>query len=157
MSHAVIHNSFTIERTYPTSAERVWRALSDPEKKRRWFAEGEGFIIDSYTLDFTVGGFERTRFRFGNDGPPMTNDCIHLDIVARERVVFAYSMTIGGAPMSSSLASIELLPSKKNERNETRMRFTEHTMYVDGKDGGADRKEGTIGLLERLAQELERP
>src|SRR3954471_16318388 len=111
MTHPAIHKSFTIERTYPTNAERVFRALSDPEKKRRWFAEGDGFIVDSYTLDFKVGGFERCRFRFGADGPPMTTDAVYLDILARERIVFAYSMTVGGEPLSSSLGTMELVPA----------------------------------------------
>lgn len=150
----IIHNTFTVERTYPTTRARVFAAMSDPKKKRRWFAEGVGFTIDSYTLDFKVGGFERTRFRFGNDGPPMTNDCLYLDIVDQERLVFAYSMTIGGAPMSSSLATIELLPAS-GAKGGTLMRFTEHTAYVDGNDGGADRKEGTQQLFKRLASELE--
>lgn len=150
MTASVIHKSFTIERTYPTSAARVFDALKDPVKKRRWFAEGDGFVVDSYTLDFKVGGFERSRFRFG-DGPPMTNDCLYLDIVENERVVFAYSMTIGGAPLSASMSSIELEPTKEG----TRMRFTEHTAFLDGNDGSASRREGTIGLLEALARELE--
>ena len=150
MSHPVIHRSFSIERTYPTTAARVFRALSDPQIKRRWFAEGEGFTVDSYALDFRVGGFERTRFRFG-DGPPMTADAVYLDIVTNERVVFAYAMTMGGAPLSSSLGTMELVPAPSG----TLLRFTEHTAFVDGKDGSAVRREGSIGLLEALARELE--
>lgn len=92
---AVIHKSFSIERSYPTTATRVFGAHSDPHKKRRWFAEGEGFIVDSYALDFQVGGFERCRFRHG-DSPPVTFDGVYLDIVTSERIVFAYAMTIGG-------------------------------------------------------------
>lgn len=149
MNHPVIHQSFTIERCYPTSAERVFKAFSHPAKKRRWFAEGEGFVIDSYSLDFHVGGFERTRFRFG-DGPSMTNDCVYLDIVPDRRVVFAYSMTIGGAPLSSSLSTIELLENGDG----TLLRMTEHTAYLDGNDGSAARREGCLELLEALASEL---
>lgn len=149
MTHPVIHNSFTLDRTYPASVERVFRALSDPEQKRRWFVEGEGFVIDSYTLDFRVGGFERSRFRFG-EGPTMTNDCVYLDIVKNQRLVFAYSMTIGGEPMSSSLGTMELSPAGSG----TLLRYTEHTAYVDGKDGGEDRRAGTRELLEALAREL---
>ena len=147
---SVIHRSFTIERTYPTNAARVFMAHSDPAKKRRWFAEGKGFVIDSYSLDFKVGGLERCRFRRG-DGPPLTNDGIYLDITPDERIVYAYAMTIGGSPMSSSLATIELVPSA----SETLLRFTEHTAFVDGKDACAGRREGSIGMLEALAQELE--
>lgn len=149
MGHPVIHRAFTIERTYPTSPSRVFTALSDPAKKRRWFAEGEGFVVDSYTLDFQVGGFERSRFRYG-DGPAMTYDCVYLDILPGERVVFAYSMTLGGQPMSSSLGTIEVAPVAEG----TLLRLTEHTAFVDGQDGSAARREGSIGLLEALAKEL---
>ncbi|HVK77408.1 MAG TPA: SRPBCC family protein [Kofleriaceae bacterium] len=150
MTPAVIHDDFTIERTYPTTAARVFRALSDPTKKRRWFAEGEGFVVDSYTLDFQVGGFERTRFRFG-DGPPMTNDTVYLDIVPEQRLVFAYWMTVAGAPLSSSLGTMELVPVPGG----TLLRFTEHTAYLDGNDGSAARKQGSLELLEALARELD--
>jgi hypothetical protein len=60
-------------------------------------------------------------------------------------------MTIGGSPMSSSLATVELVPASPG----TLLRFTEHTAFVDGKDGSAGRREGSIGLLEALSRELE--
>jgi uncharacterized protein YndB with AHSA1/START domain len=146
----VIHRGFTLERVYPTTAAKVFRALSDPQKKRRWFAEGDGFEVESYTLDFRVGGFERARFR-PTGGPPMTTDAVYLDIVIDERVVFAYTMTVGGAPMSSSLGTMELRPTGSG----TRLLFTEHTAFVDGQDGSEGRREGSLGLLEALAKELE--
>ena len=151
MSTTVIHRSFTIERTYPTPVHRVFRACSDPARKRRWFAEGEGFIVDHYTLEFSVGHFERCRFRFGPSGPPMTFDGVHLDIQPEQRIVLAYSMTIGGAPMSSSLATTEF----ESVKTGTLLRYTEHTAFTDGTDGSEGRKEGSIGLLETLAKELE--
>jgi uncharacterized protein YndB with AHSA1/START domain len=151
MTAPIIHNSFTIERVYPFPPARVFRAFSDPEKKRRWFAEGEGFVVDGYSLDFKIGGFERCQFRFGADGPPMTTDSVYLDIVDAARVVFAYGMTIAGAPLSSSLGTMEFIATDGG----TRLRMTEHTAYLDGKDGGKGRREGTLELLEALARELE--
>ncbi len=150
MTAPAIHRSFTIERTYPTTAKRVFRAFVVPAKKRRGFAEGEGFGVDSYTLDFQVGGFERTRFRFG-DGPPMTTDCVYLDIIDNERITFAYSMTIGGAPLSASLGTMEI----SSVAGGTLLRFTEHTAFLDGTDSSAGRREGSLGLFEALARELE--
>lgn len=72
-TNEVIHKSFTIERAYSCSPSRVFSAFSDVTKKRRWFAEGPEFVVDSYELDSRLGGFEKTRFRFG-DGPEMTLD-----------------------------------------------------------------------------------
>lgn len=45
MSTPVAHRSFTIERTYPTTVQRVFRGFSDPARKRRWFAEAEGCVV----------------------------------------------------------------------------------------------------------------
>lgn len=149
MTQPTVFNTFTIERLYPAAPARVFSALRDPVKKRRWFAEGEGFTIDSYTLDFQVGGFERTRFR-PDGGPPMTNDCVYLEIVPEERVVFAYAMTIAGEPLSSSLGTMELIV----EGNGTRLRYTEQTAYTSGEDGSAGRREGTEELFESLGREL---
>ena len=151
MTHPAIHRQFTLERAYRQSPERVYAAFSDPKKKRRWFAEGAGFVIDDYSLEFRIGGFERTRFRFGKDGPPMTNDCVYTDLVPNERLVFAYWMTIGGAPLSSSHASIELFAQPNGG---TLLKMTEHDIFLNGEDGVDDRKKGTADLLERLAEAL---
>jgi uncharacterized protein YndB with AHSA1/START domain len=150
MAPPIINNQFTLERDYPHPAAKVFRALAEPDKKRRWFAEGDGFVLDDFTMDFRPGGFERYRFRFG-DGPPMTTDQLYFDIIADERVVFAYHMTIDGAPLSSSLASMELV----EQAGGTRLRYVEHTMYLDGNDGSASRREGCEQLLGKLGAELE--
>jgi uncharacterized protein YndB with AHSA1/START domain len=150
MKAPAIFRSFTLERTYPTSVSRVFHALSDATKKRRWFAEGEGFVVDSYTLDFQEGGFERCRFRFGHDGPPMTLDSVYLDIQENARIIFAYSMTIGGSPLSSSLGTMELTETKEG----THLRFTENLVCTDGNDQLDGRRDGSKEMLEKLAHEL---
>lgn len=148
-SPAVIHKDFVIDREYPQRPERVFAAHSDPEKKRRWFAEGAGFVVERYDLDFKVGGRESCGFR-PDGGPAMTFDGYYLDIVTNERIVLAYAMTMGGAPMSSSLSTIELIPTSKG----TKLRYTEHTAFVDGNDASEGRREGSLALLERLAEDL---
>lgn len=151
MTDKTAHSSFSIERSYPQSPARVFAANSATAKKRRWFAEGEGFIIDSYALDFRVGGWEVTRFRFGADGPPMTNDCVFHEIKTNERFVFSYAMTMAGAPLSVSLGTIELFPAGKG----TRLVYTEQGICYGDQDI-KNREEGSRGMLERLAKELER-
>ncbi|BCW90530.1 hypothetical protein sos41_37010 [Alphaproteobacteria bacterium SO-S41] len=145
------HHTFTVERVYPQSPAKVFRAHADTAAKRRWFAESTGFIIDSYSLDFKVGGWERTRFRYGEDGPPMTNDCVYHEIAANERMVFSYAMTIGGAPLSVSLSTTELHAEGKG----TRLVFTEQIVHY-GEQDIEGRKDGTRQLFERLAAELNR-
>jgi uncharacterized protein YndB with AHSA1/START domain len=150
MATDVIHKSFVVERTYPTTVTRVFQALSDPKKKRRWFAEGDGFIVDHYALDFRIGGSETVYFRFG-EGPTIITASVYFDIVQDQRIVFAYSITTAGVPQSSSLATIELVA----KASETHFRFTEFTAFLDGIDGSEPRREGTIELFNALQSELE--
>ena len=148
---SVVHATFTLERIYDATPARVFGAFADTEAKRRWFAEGEGWVIDEFTADFRAGGIERSRFRF-RDGPPMRNDTIYQDIVPNERIIIAYSMMIGENRISSSLATMEF----KAVPGGTRLTLTEQGAYLDGHDNVAGREEGTRSLLEALDKELHR-
>lgn len=151
---AVTHATFRIERTYDATLAKVYRAYADPTIKRRWFVEGEGWDIESYDIDFRVGGRESSSFRF-KGGPLVSFDAIYQDIVHSNRIIIAYSMTIDGVRISSSLATTEMRPEG---RQGTRLIFTEQGAFLDGhRDGAAGREEGTRELLESLARELARP
>lgn len=147
------HDSFTLTREYPAPVERVYAAFSDPEKKRRWFAEGEGFVVGSYQLDFRVGGTEVSVFRvdtpeFKSD--EIRNDTYFLDIVPNERIVLAYSMSNVGVPFSASLQTVTLEATPAG----TRLTLTEQATFLPGSDGVEMRRHGTESLLDALAREL---
>jgi len=106
----VSHGTFVIERTYAATPERVFAAFSDPAKKRRWYIEGHNNDAETFEMDFRVGGFERSRFRFEAGAPlpagtACANDSVYLDIVTNERVVLAYTMTVGYANGSGATAT----------------------------------------------------
>jgi uncharacterized protein YndB with AHSA1/START domain len=147
----IVHHTFAVERTFPHPAARVFAAFSDPKKKRRWFAEGEGWIVDEFTADFTEGGREVSRFHF-EDGPPMENVTVYQDIVAERRIVFVYAMKVGDKRISASLSSIELFP----EKGGTRVVYTEQGQYFDGIDQPKQREIGCAELYDRLAELLRR-
>lgn len=146
----VTNASFTVERTYPHSPARVFRAHADQDAVRRWRVEGEGFHVSSHTFDFREGGRESSHFRYG-DGPPMTFDAEYHVIVPDRRIVSTYAMTIGGEPLSVSLMTIDLIP----EGAGTRLVLTEQGAYFGDPAAVSGREEGTLGLLEALAAELD--
>jgi uncharacterized protein YndB with AHSA1/START domain len=152
-SKPVIHESFTIERRYESSAARVFAAFSDPAQKKRWFAEGPGSSLDEYSLDFRVGGREFSRFRVDSpefSSEAITNDTYYFDIMDGQRIIFGYSMANMGTPFSASLTTITFEPAGDG----TKLTHTEQVAFLDGSDGLMMREAGSRMLYERLAEFL---
>lgn len=152
---ATVHSTFVIERRYSATPERIFSAFADPIKKRRWFAEGEGFEVDKFDMDFRVGGIERARFRFKpgapiEQGTACANDTYYLDIVSNHRIVVAYTMTIADKRISVSLATTEIFPAGQ----ASKLIYTEQAAFFAGADGQKVREAGWQQLLDRLGAEL---
>ncbi len=148
---SVHHATFSIERVYDAAPARVFKAFADPAVKRRWFVEGEGWEVEEFTVDFRVGGEERSRFRF-RGGPLIRNDTVYQDIVPDRRIIVAYTMTVGENRISASLATMQFEPAGAG----TRLTFTEQGAFLDGYDDAGKREEGWRGLLDQLDREFKR-
>jgi uncharacterized protein YndB with AHSA1/START domain len=149
MAGPVVHRTLSVERTYPAPPARVFAAFADPGTKRRWFAEDAGFEVDEFALDFRIGGFERTRFR-SVGGATGRNDTLFLDIVAGERIVFAYVLTAREVRTSAALTTVQLAA----DSGGTQLLLTEQVAFLDGVDGTASRERGWGGLLDRLGDAI---
>jgi uncharacterized protein YndB with AHSA1/START domain len=151
---SIVHDTFIVERAYQKAPNQVFDALGNPAKKRRWFAESERHDIESFDLDFRVGGRERATFRF-KDGTPFAGasygcDNLYLDIVDDRRVVMASVMEFGGKPISASLITFELLPYEGG----TQLILTHQGAYFEGADGPERRHQGWRDILDRLDTEF---
>jgi uncharacterized protein YndB with AHSA1/START domain len=142
------HGSFTIERRFRAAPSRVFEAFADPAKKRLWFVGGEGFVIDEHTMDFRIGGSERSRFLI--NGAEAINDTWFADIVPNGRIAYAYVMTFGGRRVSASLATFDFHP----DSGGTLLVFTEQSAFFDGTNHSEPRKRGWRSLLAALGREL---
>ncbi|MFT3926644.1 MAG: SRPBCC family protein [Myxococcales bacterium] len=149
--NSVVHGTFTIERTYKHTPAKVFAAFHDPRKKRRWFAEGEGWEVEEFKVDFRVNGFETSRFRF-KGGPEMTNHTLFTDIVPDRRIIVCYTMAVAGKRISSSLGTTQFIPVGSG----TKVIYTEQVVFLDGADATKDREAGSRELFEALERELNR-
>ena len=151
---SVIHNTFVIERSYPTTPERVFAAFADPAKKRRWFAEGDHHDIEQFEMDFRAGGVETARYRMNANTPfpgtVLSSDGSYQDIVRNRRVVIASTMSLGDKCISASLVTFEFLPTDKG----TDLIFTHQAAFFEGADGPQMREAGWRKLLDKLTVEL---
>jgi uncharacterized protein YndB with AHSA1/START domain len=153
---AVVHSTFVIERTYPKPPNVVFAAFADPAKKRRWYGEGKNHDVEEFEMDFRVGGVERTRYRF-REGTPfpgvvLANDGTVQDIVPDGRIVIASTMTLGDRRISSSLVTLELLPTESG----TDLIFTHQGAFFEGSGGPQMREAGWQKLFAQLSDELAR-
>lgn len=144
-----VHAIFHLSRTYPASAARVWKALTDPAAKAQWFAAQEELELLERTMDIRVGGRERVRGRWPG-GAVSDFDAQYLDIIPGERLVYSYVMHINDRKISVSLATMEL----KAEGPNTTLLVTEQGVFLDGYDDAGSREHGTGLLLDMLGAAL---
>jgi uncharacterized protein YndB with AHSA1/START domain len=150
---STIHNTFVIERSYPQLPERVYAFFAQPERKRRWYAEGD-HEIQEFVMDFRVGGSERFSYRF-NPGHPLAgseiaNETGYQDIVPDKRIVTTSKMALNGKSIQVMLVTIEFLPSGTG----TELIFTHQGAFIEWPQGPEMIEAGWGALFDRLAKEL---
>ena len=146
------HATFTLEREYPATVERVWKAFADTEVRDRWFGSDD-FEYTDRQHDFRIGGITTDDGRHGEGGPLSQFRATYTDIVPNERIVFSYDMWLDGAHASTSITTIVLEPIADG----TRLTFTEQGVHLDGvhgpgPDAAAGREQGTSGLLDKIGE-----
>src|SRR5271166_5106517 len=151
IGRSVVHAAFTLERTYDSPVERVYRALSDEAAKARWFGgeEAQWRQIER-RMDFRAGGRERVQGRW-EGGVVSTFDAIYHDIVPNERIVYSYEMHLDGKKISVSLATMQIKPAGPGRAT---LQVTEQGAFLDGYDDGGSRERGTGFLLDKLGASL---
>jgi uncharacterized protein YndB with AHSA1/START domain len=152
-ARSVLHDSFTIERTYPAAPSRVFAAFASEEAKNTW---GDTGGLDTASgapteFDFRVGG--RERFGHVYEGTSYRYDALYYDIVPDQRIVYSYEMYANDARISVSIATIEFTKSGEG----TTLTMTEQGAYLDGIDGDQAnelRRGGTAEMLDNLTNYL---
>jgi uncharacterized protein YndB with AHSA1/START domain len=142
------HGTIRLERRYKAAPARVFAAWAEPEARAKWDVPGR-WVIAEQSFDFREGGRERKRFG-PQDDPRLLADTLYLDIVPQHRIVFSYSMTSRGRPISVSLTTVELSPDGRN----THLLLTEQVAFLDGNDNAANREEGLASMLDKIGETL---
>jgi uncharacterized protein YndB with AHSA1/START domain len=153
MDDVVTHASFSIDRSFKASPQRVYAAWATAEARAAWFVGGHGWTQLIREFDFREGGRERV---VGRKGTGTISDfrASYLETIPGKRIVFAYEMFLNDVRVSVSLATIELWPEGKGAK----MKVTEQGAYLvvydpQGDDNGS-RERGTRELMDNLEKYL---
>lgn len=150
IARSIAHGSFTIERNYRHAPAKVFSAFADPAFKRQWFGAPEAGN-PAHIFEFREGGRE---YSAGDapDGNSYTFDVRYADIVADQRIIYTYEMTMGGRRISVSVATIELTPTAEG----TKLVIREDGAFLDGLDTSRQREEGTNFIIDQMGALLDR-
>lgn len=148
---SVIHDTFSLERTYSAALSRTFAAFASAQAKDAWAATSTDETgLDEF--DFRPGGRERFRVRRRNT--TYSYDALYYDIVPNRRILYCYEMYANGTRISVSTATIEFEANPTG----TTLTWTEQGVYLDGIDSSEAPKlriGGTNKLLDSLAGYLE--
>ncbi|HUC87566.1 MAG TPA: SRPBCC family protein [Candidatus Binatia bacterium] len=145
---SLVHASFSFNRTFKASKERVYKAFADKQAKELWFGGPKNTQHD-HMMDFRVGGHESNEGKF-HDGVTHRFEGTYYDIVPNERIIYAYEMYLNDQRISVSLATLEF----EEAAGQTTLVLTEDGVFLDGLDGVESRKKGTEGLLSAIELSL---
>jgi uncharacterized protein YndB with AHSA1/START domain len=148
-TRSVVHAVFDLERTYDAPVARVWKALTDPAAKQKWFARG--LEVLERQMDVRVGGRERVSGRW-ESGMVSTFDATYHDVVPNARLIYSYQLFLDDKKISVSLATMQL----KDADGRTTLKVTEQGAFLDGYDDAGSREKGTNFLMDRLGASLAR-
>jgi uncharacterized protein YndB with AHSA1/START domain len=144
----LFHGTFTLKRVWATPPDRVFGAWSDPLLKAQWFTgPPDRWTLLRRSMDFRVGGQEVLEGRFDESGMVTLYEARFHAIEPARRLVYVYDLHLSGRFHSVTLSSLEL----EAEGAGTRVSYTEQIVFLDGKDGTADRRQGTehqFGMIE---------
>ncbi|MEI9852936.1 MAG: SRPBCC domain-containing protein [Sphingomonas sp.] len=154
MPAPAIHDTFTLERRYPHSAEKLFRVLTEQPLRERWYSAGRN-SFERFETDFRVGGHDHHIYRLGADTPfpgaEIVNDGRFEDILPGERFVLATTTIFAGKRISSALITHEIA----SDGAGCLLRLTHQAVFYEGADGPEMRRGGWDTLLDSLAGELD--
>jgi uncharacterized protein YndB with AHSA1/START domain len=139
--------SLTLNRSYPVSPEKVWRAWTDPEAVKQWWGPGPGEPVSLAELDVRAGG----RFRIVFGGPDgKAHECagVYREVVPNRKLAFTWTWP-NSTPGRESLVTVTFKAAGRG----TELVFR-HEQFFDEKVRD-DHERGWSGSLDKLERFLQ--
>jgi uncharacterized protein YndB with AHSA1/START domain len=140
-----------LTRVFDAPRELVWDAFIDPQQVVQWWGPN-GFTTTIHEMDVRPGGVWRHTMH-GPDGTKYPNDCVFLELVKPERIVYSQGWTKAGDHRADFLVTWTFEEQGAGTKLTLRMVFPTKAICEEvAKTYGV--VEGGKQTLERFAQYL---
>lgn len=149
MTNPILNPSTVLQlrRALRVPREKVFRAWTDPDRLKKWFAVAAGYTTPIAEVDLKVGG----RYRLGMQPPE--NDSllivggVYQEILPPEKLVFTWQWETDNADESETLVTVEF-----RERDGLTEIILKHELFDDvmSRDKHGAGWAGCLDHLERL-------
>lgn len=133
-----------VERTYQAPRERVFKAWTEAESLKRWFAPSDEFTTEVMQLEPEVGGGFRIRMTHSG-GKVHTAFGVYREVTPPSRLVFTWRWE-SDAEAAATVVTVEF----HDRGAETHLVLT-HTGFSDAASRDSH-EHGWTGIAERLAR-----
>ncbi|MFQ5912546.1 MAG: SRPBCC domain-containing protein [Nitrospinota bacterium] len=140
-------NAVFIQRTFKLPRERVFRAWTDAEEMKKWFAPSDDFTIPAAEVDLRVGGKYRIAMK-SPDGNMNVAVGTYKEVRPPEKLAFTWTWAEGGMDVGESLVTVEF----RERGGETEVSLTHELLPTD--EARQAHSEGWNGCLGRLETSL---
>lgn len=123
-----------ITREFDAPRELVWRAWTDPEQLRQWFAPFD-FTVSRVENDLRPGGTSRLDMQ-GPDGTVYPNKGVYLEVVPPERLVYSDDVDPGETAWGDNPppSNTQTITFEDLGHNRTRLTVTIRLASVEARD-----------------------
>ena len=137
--------SLAIVRKLKASPQAVWRALTQPERLKRWMGPSDEFQVLVAETDVRVGGRYHIVMK-SPDGEEHDVSGVYREVAANRKLVYTWAWK--STPERESLVTIELTPA--GDGTELVLK---HERFAD-KESRDRHEQGWTGCVRRLERML---
>jgi len=134
-------------RSIRTTREKAFRAWTDPDQLKQWFAVAEGFTTPIAEVDLQVGGRYRLGMKAPGDNPILIVGGEYREIKPGERLMFTWRWETPDPNEPETLVTVEFV----ERENVTEVKL-KHELFTDvaSRDKHGEGWAGCFDHLERL-------
>ncbi len=148
---ATPETTLRLTRTFAASRKEVFRAWTDPEELRKWFAPSDDYSTPLVEVDLRIGGRYRIQMK-APDGATYTVVGTFRQVIVPEKLVYTWTWEGGESSKAEGLDSERgtLVTVEFHQRGDATDVTLTHELFLD-EEQRDKHSQGWTGCLNRLA------